>query len=65
MVDRIEHHVSNTTDYVETAKVQMVTAREHQSASRRKKVYCIIIAIVIVLIIAAVIAVVLATQLKK
>ncbi|XP_044734576.1 syntaxin-1A isoform X4 [Chrysoperla carnea] len=56
MIDRIEYHVSQTTNYVEEGRTQLTKAEGYQTKARKKKILiiiCIIIAIAILVIILA------------
>ncbi|CAH1404564.1 unnamed protein product [Nezara viridula] len=51
LVNRIENHVLKTTDYVDTAKVEMNKAIKYQKKSRKNLIILIIIVLVILIII--------------
>eukprot|EP00128_Syssomonas_multiformis_P016123 Colp12_sorted_trinity150504_noHs@34039 len=56
MIDRIEHAVAQSVDYVEEAQTQLTAARKHQSSARKKQ---IIIGLVVLVIIAIIILIIL------
>ncbi|XP_067949240.1 syntaxin-7-like isoform X3 [Watersipora subatra] len=58
MIDSIESNVEATSVHVEEANVQLETARNYQSAARKKKCICVIILIVALGVVAAIIAIV-------
>ncbi|KNC77025.1 hypothetical protein SARC_10504, partial [Sphaeroforma arctica JP610] len=51
MVDRIEFNVTQSTDYVEQAVVELKEAQQYQSSARKKQIIFASIVIVIIVII--------------
>jgi len=65
LIQNIEKNISQTTDYVQTAKVETEKAVVYQSKARRKKIILIIVVILIVVIILAIIIGTLVSKLKN
>lgn len=62
MIDRIEFNVMQSTDYVESAAVQLKSAQKYQSSARKKKIAFFIVVGVILAIIAIVLGITLGTK---
>ncbi|XP_069950484.1 syntaxin-1A-like isoform X4 [Cherax quadricarinatus] len=56
MVDRIENHVQEAQEYVETAKVQTKAALQYQGKARRKKIMIIICVIILLCVLILILA---------
>ncbi|XP_063378326.1 syntaxin-1A isoform X6 [Cydia fagiglandana] len=57
LVDRIEHHVTQTQDYVDTGNVELKSAHKWAAKARKKKIFimiCLAVTLVILIIILAV-----------
>ncbi|XP_026757595.1 syntaxin-1A isoform X5 [Galleria mellonella] len=59
LIDRIEHHVSQTTDYVETGRGELKQAYKWAIKARKKKIFIIICLSVTLVILAIVLVIVL------
>lgn len=56
LVDRVEYHVGQTQNHIESSKLQIKAAKEYQSKARKKKIFifiCLAVAIIILIVILA------------
>ncbi|XP_026289775.1 syntaxin isoform X3 [Frankliniella occidentalis] len=57
LIDRVEYHVTETKDYVETARGELKVAQDYQSKARKKKIFiivCLVVSVIITIIVLAV-----------
>ncbi|XP_073943772.1 syntaxin-1A-like isoform X5 [Choristoneura fumiferana] len=58
LVDRIEHHVTQTTDYVDTGRTELIKASKWMARARKKKIFiiiCLSVTLVILIIVLAIV----------